>query len=454
MSRLAMPSMPFFTLPIASQPASGAQGSPPSSALSSQKNTATQALSPTAGVESPTAEEAAGASFSQTLEAQLQVPVLSVGQEFAAIVPTQNALAETLAPQQDPAASDPALAAWAALSPLNNEPVVSAQLDLQGIRQQRALSDKLTPPARSLDGAQSQAGEAALAGAPLPGGAQAQQVAAPLPLGTSPLDASPVSQQILAANPPAVAGITQPGKPLTAVLRESGPVADEWLNNGLHGEQAMPSLHEKPITLTAKASLLPEPFTLPPQALPSEPLPTVGADLSQLGSSTISKDIMAAEPTSQKTPLASAVASAGQFKLDVPPSNPQWSEQIAKRIGIMNSESVQSARIQLDPPELGALEVKIKIQNDQMTVAFSSGNQQVREALEAQSPRLKEMMEAQGLNLSDVNVSDQSRQQTAGGQEQGESAQQGPQSEMAAEGEREQAMGSELQSDSLVDYFA
>jgi len=64
------------------------------------------------------------------------------------------------------------------------------------------------------------------------------------------------------------------------------------------------------------------------------------------------------------------------------------------------------------------------------------------------------MMEAQGLNLSDVNVSDQSSQQAAGGQEQGEQGLQGSLSGVESDSENEEAMSVEVQSDSLVDYFA
>lgn len=115
---------------------------------------------------------------------------------------------------------------------------------------------------------------------------------------------------------------------------------------------------------------------------------------------------VAAEPT--KT-----AASQTPFKIDVSPKDNRWGEIIAERIAIMNSENIQSARIQLDPPELGLLEIKIRVQQDQVSVAFNSGHQAVREALDSQSGRLKELLEQQGINLADVSVSDQGQQSTA-----------------------------------------
>jgi len=452
-----MPNMPFFTLQIPTLPAAGTQGSTPPL----QNNAQTQALSPSGQLDNMgSGDGAGGASFSQTLNAQLQVPVLPVGQEFAAMLPTQGALQGELALQQQQDDATPLEGGWSALQPLMNEPVASAALDLQDIRRQRALSEKLLSQTNPLYSAPTQAVEVAtqnpnVLGSPLSGASQLNQ-AGPLPLTPTQtsIEMGQQSEQSLAQNVNAVPAFTPKAKPVDPALHETSKGADEWLSTELDGELAMKNLHEKPLTLTTKASLQPELMPPPPQALPSEVAPPVSSDLVMQGSTGFTKELAGTDPLGQKNPLASTNAEPAQFKLDVPPTNPQWSEQIAKRIGIMSNENVQSARIQLDPPELGALEVKIKIQNDHMTVAFSSGNQQVREALEAQSPRLREMMEAQGLNLNDVNVSDQSSQQAAGGQEQGEFASQGPLSAMDSESESEESVSVEVQSDSLVDYFA
>ena len=130
---------------------------------------------------------------------------------------------------------------------------------------------------------------------------------------------------------------------------------------------------------------------------------------------------------------AKTAATQTPFKIDVSPKDNRWSEIIAERIAIMNTENVQSARIQLDPPELGLLEIKIRVQQDQVSVAFNSGHQVVREALDSQSGRLKELLEQQGINLADVSVSDQGQQSTAQqGQEQQEGESESGQSVLGA----------------------
>lgn len=88
-----------------------------------------------------------------------------------------------------------------------------------------------------------------------------------------------------------------------------------------------------------------------------------------------------------------------------------WGESIAQRVSLMAGQKVTSAQIQLDPPELGAMTVKVTVNGDQATVSFQSPHAIVRDALEQSFPRLQEMLGQQGIQLSDAQVSDQSSAQ-------------------------------------------
>lgn len=83
-------------------------------------------------------------------------------------------------------------------------------------------------------------------------------------------------------------------------------------------------------------------------------------------------------------------------------------EALNERIMMMRSKGIQTAEIRLDPPELGALEVRVRVVGDSTSIQFHSPNPSVREALEAQINRLREMMGEAGVNLGNVDVSDQS----------------------------------------------
>lgn len=217
------------------------------------------------------------------------------------------------------------------------------------------------------------------------------------------------------------------------------------------------SIHEKPITLAVAKESTPMTHlqTLSSEGTGAEEAKLVNGDLLQgsIKDSQISSKSLALNSGSPTTNQNIDKPQSSFSKLEVPPNHPQWNDQVAKRVMIMANESMQSARIQLDPPELGALEIKIKVQHDQVSVSFGSNHQVVRDALEAQAPRLREMLDQQGINLTGVDVSEHSNQQGEHA-EQGNSQGDEPSDILSNEEiERQESMITK-ESDSLVDYFA
>ncbi|VAW56955.1 hypothetical protein MNBD_GAMMA07-2085 [hydrothermal vent metagenome] len=98
--------------------------------------------------------------------------------------------------------------------------------------------------------------------------------------------------------------------------------------------------------------------------------------------------------------------------------NQNWSQQMMQQVSYMVKGGVQQAEIKLNPANLGPMEIKLALQDDQASVQFVTQHAVVRDALDSAIPKLKEMLEQQGLNLSDVDVSTQSEQQ---GREQNDS---------------------------------
>lgn len=93
----------------------------------------------------------------------------------------------------------------------------------------------------------------------------------------------------------------------------------------------------------------------------------------------------------------------------VPMQQGAWSEAVVDRVMWLSSQNLKSAEIQLDPAELGRLEVRIEMNKDQAAqVTFVSANANVRDQLEGQLQRLRDMFSQQGMGQLDVNVSDQS----------------------------------------------
>lgn len=88
----------------------------------------------------------------------------------------------------------------------------------------------------------------------------------------------------------------------------------------------------------------------------------------------------------------------------------QASQALSERLVIMIQNEMSHATIRLDPPELGMMDIRIQVQNDQTQIQILVQTPQVREALESQSTRLREYLEQQGLSLADLDVTDQQQQ--------------------------------------------
>jgi len=129
-----------------------------------------------------------------------------------------------------------------------------------------------------------------------------------------------------------------------------------------------------------------------------------------------------------------------------------WAESVTQRVSLMTGQKLSSARIELDPPELGAMTVKVSVSGDQASVSFSSPHALVRDALEQSFPRLQEMLGQQGLQLADAQVSDQSAERR-----QSSEADAGNRAGNAAdadEGANAASMQSLKVATSLIDYYA
>jgi len=109
-----------------------------------------------------------------------------------------------------------------------------------------------------------------------------------------------------------------------------------------------------------------------------------------------------------------ATAASGlkpQTAVTTPFSQPQWGQAVTEKVMWMSSQNIKEAEVHLDPPELGPIQVKVSVQQDQAHVSFTVQNASVREALDQNAMRLREMFSGEGLDLVDVDVSDQSQTQ-------------------------------------------
>ncbi|GAA0853633.1 flagellar hook-length control protein FliK [Aliiglaciecola litoralis] len=79
-------------------------------------------------------------------------------------------------------------------------------------------------------------------------------------------------------------------------------------------------------------------------------------------------------------------------------------QQMAEKVRWMVNQNNLQAEIRLDPPDLGAMKVRINMAGDSATVSIVVQSQQARDVLEQATPRLKELLEQQGIELGQSSV--------------------------------------------------
>jgi flagellar hook-length control protein FliK len=96
-----------------------------------------------------------------------------------------------------------------------------------------------------------------------------------------------------------------------------------------------------------------------------------------------------------------------------------WGWMLGRQLHWMINNRTHEAKISVNPPHLGPLEVRVSLHQHQTSVTFFSHEAAVREALETAMPRLRELLDGQGLHLNQAQVSDPSlaRQQTGWGEQ-------------------------------------
>lgn len=85
-------------------------------------------------------------------------------------------------------------------------------------------------------------------------------------------------------------------------------------------------------------------------------------------------------------------------------SHTGWNDAIAQRVLWMAQDSMQSASITLNPPNLGALQVSLQIENQQASVQFVTTNAQVQQALQDALPVLRDLLAQSGIALGQADV--------------------------------------------------
>lgn len=249
---------------------------------------------------------------------------------------------------------------------------------------------------------------------------------------------APLSAGGAAAPPAPVTGISSApaGLQMPAVLQDAA----------LDAQAApAPAAAAQPLAVDAKASAaMPDGLmAVMRSAVPGTDLPATASARTSgqpvFPFATLAADMAPASPTGGDTPAAPAVsplqamqglgaaqmhaAAAPQSgSAPVPvlqqPADPAqgYDEPFGQHVAWLAGQRIGQAEIRVVPEHLGAIDIRLQMDGNNVRAEFHSSQPEVRQALEASFPRLRDMLGQQGLQLSHAGVGQgQSGQRQPGG---------------------------------------
>jgi len=107
---------------------------------------------------------------------------------------------------------------------------------------------------------------------------------------------------------------------------------------------------------------------------------------------------------------APAAATTAALQVHASVDSAEFAQGLADRVSWMIGNGVNGAKLQVNPPQLGPIELSISVQGNHALVAMTTHSAVTREALESSSPKLREMLSAQGFGQVSVDISQRSFQ--------------------------------------------
>ncbi|EEQ15220.1 Flagellar hook-length control protein [Yersinia frederiksenii ATCC 33641] len=191
-------------------------------------------------------------------------------------------------------------------------------------------------------------------------------------------------------------------------------------------------------TTTAKAKTTSTPDKLSPLSAKDPDHNTKVAPLTAqvetaVTSATVDKTLASSSTvTPSLPPVSSPVLSTTASTLVSPPASghlsaqlgsQEWQQSLGQQVIMFSRNGQQNAELRLNPQELGALQISLKIEDNQAQLHFASAHSQVRAAIEAAMPSLRSALAENGIQLGQSSVGSEGQWQQA--QQQSQQNQQG-----------------------------
>ncbi len=173
-------------------------------------------------------------------------------------------------------------------------------------------------------------------------------------------------------------------------------LADAAKNDVTAGQT--PVAADKPAIIAANAAIVAD--------VKAEALPAAAADTAPNTTAAFSVNA----PVGANVP-----APHSDLAMSVPTSirNHAWAADFSQKVVWLATSDKQAAQLTLNPPQMGPIEISMRLEKGNATASFFSANAEVRDAIETAMPRLREMFANAGINLGQTNVSAESFKQAS-----------------------------------------
>ncbi len=132
------------------------------------------------------------------------------------------------------------------------------------------------------------------------------------------------------------------------------------------------------------------------------PAPTLESAVSNESPTPVSVAIAPAPAMVRATTVMPAPATV---TVHYPPEKPEWKQAVSQHIATFSRNGIHNAEIRLHPEELGALQITLRVHQEQAQIHIISEHAQVRQAMEQAMPQLRAALAESGLQLGQANVS-------------------------------------------------
>ena len=185
------------------------------------------------------------------------------------------------------------------------------------------------------------------------------------------------------------------------------------------------------------------------QLLPQQPVQPISEHTATASTLTQSQGQSVASGVAHTSLSSQRPAETAGWQPPLALSEPAAAQQLKDRVMVQIQHKLQTAEVQLHPEELGSMQIKLNLQQDQLSVQFVVQQGAAKEALEQQMPRLRELLEQQGIALTEGQV----EQRQSGGQQEQRQSRSGHSAETGSDLSTVQTVQMKV-SDRMVDFYA